>query len=214
MPHTWLLWDCELAYTRTSLNSPAVSALAAADGAEPLWGVYETRSDGLNHMHAFPHSTFEWRAAEYGFDVDDVDGMLDVILHEPFLPDPDDPLARMDPVLSKILDDTHGMPGVWTPGVPAAERRAAHLERVAAVKKHHVQLRDAPLKDRAGALEFVGSARVAPTHPLEPIKSQTRLDPVRVQGRRLAVDWLRANTDRLAAPARETKPPSTFIGAR
>jgi hypothetical protein len=208
---TWLLWDSELAYTPTE---PAASAAGppAADGAEPLWGVYQTRPDQSTHLHVFPHSAFEWRAAEYGFDPDDVDGILEVILYEPFIPDPSDPFARQDPASAKVLEVTHGLPGCWTPGVPADDRRAAHLERVAAVKNYRLQLQNAPRKDRAGALAFVGSAKVAPPDPLEPIRSQTRLDPVRVRGRQLAVEWVRANAEQLATPTLDSKPPSTFLG--
>jgi hypothetical protein len=212
VPETWLVWDSELSYSHTGGPDPG-PAPPAADGAEPLWGVYQTRPDQNTHLHVFPHNTFEWRAAEYGFDPDDVDGLLQVILYEPFIPDPSDPFARQDPSAAKLLQATHGLPGCWTPGVPEDERRAAHLERIAAVKNHRLTLKDAPHKDRAGALAYIGSARSAPADPLEPIKTQTRLDPVRVRGRRLAVDWIRANADQLAVPTIDTKPPSTFLGA-
>ncbi|MEU1393659.1 MULTISPECIES: hypothetical protein [unclassified Nonomuraea] len=215
MPDIMQLWDAELAYTHTDLHPGGVTAgPPAADGAEPLWCVYQVQpTTNLHAQHAFPHSAFEWRAAEYGFDPDDVDGLLEVILYEPYIPDLADPFARQDLVAAKILEAIRDLPGCWTPGVPEAERRAAHLERIAAVKAHRVQLQDAPRKDRAGALAFVGSRRTPPADPLAPIKTQTRLDPVRVRGRRMAVDWVRANADKLAAPTFDTKPPSTFLGA-
>lgn len=46
-------------------------------------------SDGVTHI--FPKHTLDWRAAEYGIDPADVDTLLDVILHEPHMPEADGP---------------------------------------------------------------------------------------------------------------------------
>lgn len=36
-------------------------------------------------MHMFPKDALEWRAVEYGVDPADVDALLDIVLHEPYL---------------------------------------------------------------------------------------------------------------------------------
>lgn len=45
----------------------------------------------IKGKHAFPADTLEWRAAEYGIDPADLDTLLDIVIHEPFLPEPDQP---------------------------------------------------------------------------------------------------------------------------
>ncbi|MFI6813287.1 hypothetical protein ACIBG7_12785 [Nonomuraea sp. NPDC050328] len=210
------IWDAELGYSHTTLARQVETSEhqpIIPDGAEPMWGVYFVQPDTAMHgTHSFPHVTFEWRAAEYGIDPEDVDTLLDVILYEPYIPNPDDALAWQQPETAKILAATRGLPTCWTPGVPDHERLAAHQERLRQVKLHRLTLEPAARTDRQGALEFVGSRRMAPTDPLDPIRSQTRLDPVRVAARRLAVDWQR-ETQGYGAPATFTlKPPATFAG--
>lgn len=39
--------------------------------------------------HVFPDDTLEWRAAEYGIDPADTETLLDMVLWEPHLPEPD-----------------------------------------------------------------------------------------------------------------------------
>ncbi|PZG20593.1 hypothetical protein [Nonomuraea aridisoli] len=161
-----------------------------------------------------PNTEMEWRCAEYGIDPDDLDTLLEIALYEPHLPSPDDPLAWQNAACAALLEEIHGLPTCWTPGVPDVERRAAHLARIDAVKRHMVRIEDAPHSDRAAALAYVGSARTAPEDPLAPLRQGVRLDPARVQSRVLAVEWLRANADRPRKPTFHTKPPSTFVGMR
>ncbi|MDF5756670.1 hypothetical protein [Spongiactinospora sp. TRM90649] len=215
MPATILnIWDTELAYNHTTLAEQVQARPAQPvrpDGAEPLWGVYLVNpADGGHGIHMFPHSTFEWRAAEYGIDPDDLETLLDVILHEPYIPDPSDSLAWDDPAAATVLKATRGLPTCWTPGVSDADRLAAHLERIRHVKQHAVGLKTIARADRQGALDFVGARRVAPADPLDPIRTQTRLDPVRVASRKLAVDWQRSS-DHGGSLAFQAKPPATFV---
>ncbi|MFD4596713.1 hypothetical protein ACFWPQ_01645 [Streptomyces sp. NPDC058464] len=56
---------------------------ASSGGA--LWAVHHVDQDGSGGGHIFPAETVDWRAAEYG--LTDIDEILDVILHEPHLPD-------------------------------------------------------------------------------------------------------------------------------
>ncbi|MGI5292638.1 hypothetical protein ACQEVF_58855 [Nonomuraea polychroma] len=207
MAEVWTVWDAELGYSPMHFVKQDV-ARTNPQGAEPLWGVASVRPDGGRVLHTFPHSTLEWRAAEYGIDHEDLDTILDVILHEPYLPNEDDPLVQLDPAASKLLDEVKGLPTCWTPGVPDAERRQAHLARIDAVKRHRVQFANAPVAERQAALVFVGSARVAPPHPLDPIRA-ARLDPIRVDSRRMAVKWQR-RTGRQADFF--SKPATAFMG--
>ncbi|MGR6915433.1 hypothetical protein ACU635_14405 [[Actinomadura] parvosata] len=209
------VWDAELSYTHTPLTDTRADVPPHVDGAEPIWCVYQYHpAAAMEIHHALPHSLLEWRAAMYALDPDDVPTLLDVALHEPYIPARTDVFTRTDPGAAKVLEATAGLPTCWTSGVPDAERRDACLARIAAVKEYRVRLEPAPQPLRAEALAFVGSDRVAPSDPLEPILSLARLDPVRVEGRRMAVEWLRAHrSERLPQPMFDRlKPPATFIG--
>lgn len=207
MTEVWTLWDAELGYSPMSFRD-GDQARRAPMGAEPLWGVPLVRPDSKSIMAVIPHSTLEWRAAEYAIDPDDVDTILDVILHEPWIPRPDDPFAAANPTIAMVIDAIRDLPTCWTRGVPDDERRAAHLARISAVKKLIVRVEAAPQADRQAALQFVGSARVAPADPLAPIRA-ARLDPIRIESRRLAVEWQRRT---VTQPDFFSKPATTFMG--
>ncbi|MEV1177275.1 hypothetical protein [Nonomuraea sp. NPDC049784] len=209
MPLTWTLWDTELSYGPVYFSQKDATR-ANPMGAEPLWGVAVVKTDGSRFLKTFPHSSLEWRSAEYGIDPDDKDTLLDVILHEGYIPREDDPLALMDPASAKVLSVTRGMPTCWTPGVSDKDRLEAHLIRIAAVKKHRLRLEPASVADRQGALAFVGSRRVAPVDPLDPIR-EAQLDPIRVESRRQAVKWARSTGTPLE-PNFLLKPPDAFMG--
>ncbi|MEV1003394.1 hypothetical protein [Nonomuraea sp. NPDC050202] len=210
------VWDAELSYTHTPLRDTGTPVAPHVDGAEPLWCVYQyAPANAVEIHHALPHTLLEWRCALYGLDPDDVPTLLDIAMHEPYIPDRNDMLTRTDPGAVKVLEATRGLPTCWTPGVPEHERRAAYLERIRLVKEHRVSMEAAPRALRAEALAYVGSARVAPPDPLEPILSLVRLDPVRVESRRMAVEWLRAERgDQLPQPTFQLKPPATFVGTQ
>lgn len=53
-----------------------------------MWHVRVELDDGRMWHHIIPDDAFEWRAAEYGIDPDDVDQILDILLHESFIPSP------------------------------------------------------------------------------------------------------------------------------
>ncbi|GAA5078033.1 hypothetical protein GCM10023259_082900 [Thermocatellispora tengchongensis] len=61
--------------------------------------------------------------------------------------------------------------------------------------------------------QSVGSKRLAAPDLLAPIRA-ARLDPVRVLGRRMSVEWQRVSAERLLAPTFEMKPPATSVGMR
>lgn len=67
------------------------------------WVVHHIDQDGAGGGHVFPAETVDWRAAEYG--LSDIDEILDVILHEPHLPDAvdrDDAALRAGWVTSRL----------------------------------------------------------------------------------------------------------------
>ncbi|MEV4806749.1 hypothetical protein AB0K18_42715 [Nonomuraea sp. NPDC049421] len=216
MSETWTVWDAELGYSTTSLlqsgGEHADQLGRAHDGAEPIWGISRVRPDGVAHMHLIPHSTFEWRAAEYGIDPDDIDTMLDIVLHEPWIPNPHDALATLKPGAAEVLQETHGLPTCWTPGVPDADRLAAHLARIEAVKTHRVVMVAENRMFRQGVVDFVGLDLTVPEDPLEPVKTLTRLDPARVAARRQTVEYYRAGRAGPVTPSFEIKPPNTWMG--
>lgn len=217
MAETWTIWDAELGYSTTSLlqaGGAHADQRVSHDGAEPMWGISRVRPDGVAHIHIIPHSTWEWRCAEYGIDPDDLDTLLDVVLHEPWVPSPDDPLVHAQPGAANVLKDTQDLPTCWTPGVSDADRLAAHLARIEAVKQHRVRMVPENRTFRQDVVDFVGLNVVVPEDPLAPVKATTRLDPARVEARRLAVAWHRDHRRQMAAPTFDAKPPATWAGRK
>ena len=219
MPELVTVWDAELGYTASALETrppggPATPTdPAMLGGAEPLWGIWALNSGGGTGVIVMPHSTLEWRSAEWGIDPDDLTTLMDVILHAGAVPDPADPMAAIDPAQAAVLEATRDLPTCWTPGVPDEDRRAAALERVKAVKQHLLRMDPAPRADRQGALDYVGSKRTAPADPLAPITQEARVDPIRVGAKRAFLDWHRESSQRIVTPNFELKPPSTFLSA-
>lgn len=205
----WRVWDCELAYSHTSLtgDSQVGGQVSDPSGAEPRWGIYEVDPWGSTGTGEVPHSRLEWTAAAHGVDPEDIDTLIDIILHTRFLPDPDDALAWGHPTTAAILEEIADLPDAYTPGVSDATRREAHLTRIAAVKTHLARVEAAPQTDRQAALVYIGSKRIAPADPLAPMRS-IRLDGHRVQARKLAVEWRRGT----GRPTAKRKPPQTFMG--
>lgn len=113
------------------------------------WQVQMTDAEGRGHVHVFPQETLTWRAAEYGIDPADTDTLLDIILHEPFLPDLSTPeAAAADPAahagLTAAILGTKGATAepVQLHNAPTTKAaRDAHLLRINDVKQtHHVQV--------------------------------------------------------------------------
>jgi hypothetical protein len=103
------------------------------------WLVHKVAPNGGGHGHAFPPETLAWRAAEYG--LDDVDEILDIILHEPYLPDEpdrDDAALRAGLVTSTRPD---AEPITLFNAASTAEALAAHRLRIADVKETRAHVR-------------------------------------------------------------------------
>lgn len=111
------------------------------------YAIKENGTGECDH-HSFPLDILEWRAAEYGIDPRDFDTLIDVVLHEPFIPDPGDPANFRDDAaaargyVSPAVELRRGVVPfelVPTTLVNAEARelaRGAHLERVAHAKQH------------------------------------------------------------------------------
>ncbi|MEU7911303.1 hypothetical protein [Microbispora bryophytorum] len=216
MPWVLHTWDAELGYTGADLESrppggPVVQRPETMGG-NPMWGVYMVTDQQNTGIHIFPHSMFEWRSAAYAIDPDDIESLLQAVLHEPFMPNTNDPLTAHDPLAMQYARDTHSWPDTWTPGVPDEDRRQAYMERIRWVRERIGTVEPAAQEDRQGALEYVGSSRIAPADPLDPIREQTRLDPIRVAAKRSYMDYRRATLAGPVVPTYDLKPPLAFIG--
>lgn len=97
------------------------SAAPARVGDVDCWQVV-TRAKGDGGItHLFPKDTLEWRAAEYGLDPSDVDGLLDVVLHEQLFDH--DTATEAERALRSARS--------------TADARASHTALIAAVKAQH-----------------------------------------------------------------------------
>lgn len=98
----------------------------------PRWVVHQVDQDGAGRSHVFTKDLLEWRAAEYG--LTDADGLLDLILHEPHLPDfpdRDDAAVRVGYVTSA---GRSAEPIILRNAPSTADALAAHRLRIAEAK--------------------------------------------------------------------------------
>lgn len=125
---------------------------------QPSWWQIDTQlPDGTVHLHAFPLETLEWRAAEYNIPLDDVPALVDVIVHERFLADPDQALrtardadearalhmARIDMLKQEVhVQQAAARGGSVLAGLAAAHAEFATAEHVAAKAEYVRDLRD------------------------------------------------------------------------
>lgn len=131
-------------------------------GGVECWRVLYDKPDGGQHIHVFPKMTLDARAAEYGIDPADTGTLLDIVLHEPFTPQPGDDL--FDEAADPAADVVGKVPalesrGTTRAGQPTApwlfnadsieQARRAHLARIAHCKANLVRVA-APRSARAG----------------------------------------------------------------
>lgn len=139
----------------------------------PCWQITMLKPDGTRRAHIMPDATLEWRAAEYGIDPADVDALLEVVLHEPFMTMVDD--VEHGP---RYAD---GGPDLWTADNTTTAREA-HLARVKACP---VQI------------------KVAGVKAVDIIRANHQSDPARLSRMREAVDtnrWTKKYGDLPAKP--------------
>ena len=136
----------------------------------PCWLIEARRPDGDTYRHIFPKATLAYRAAEYGVNPADTDTLIDIILHEPFAPSPDDQLtAGEDPAIAAGLMS----PAIVSRGTVRAgdlrpttlysaattdEAREAHLLRIQYAKTHTAKL--VPAKGKPDPLAPLRAAAV------------------------------------------------------
>lgn len=165
--------------------------------ATPCWAVDMLKPDGTLHRHVFPQFTLEQRAAEYGIDPTAVDDLLDIVLHEPYAPHPDDPDSEDPAGAAGMLSPALVSRGAARKGDPipttlytakdAAEARAAHRLRIAYAKQHRVQI----VPPKSGK------------DPLDVIRTSHGIDPARVQAKAAAI-----HQNRLIAQGRAPRRPA------
>jgi hypothetical protein len=134
------------------------------------WSVHKTAPDGSGHGHAFPTDTLEWRAAEYG--LTDIDEILDMILHEPHLPDEpdrDDAAARAGFVTSTR---PNAEPITLFNARSSADALTAHRLRITDAKQTRAHVRP-PTKGK---------------DPLDTIRAAHGITPAGLRAKREAVD--------------------------
>lgn len=116
----------------------------------PCWHVDMIKPDGTGHRHVFPKVTLENLAAEYGIDPTAVDDLLDIALHQPYAPHPDDPdsedpagaAGMLSPALVSRGKARRGdlIPTTLYTARDTAAARGAHLLRIEYAKVHRVRV--------------------------------------------------------------------------
>lgn len=168
--------------------------------ATPCWAVDMIKPDGTGHRHIFPQFTLEQRAAEYGIDPTAVDQLLDIVLHEPYAPHPDDPLKGEDPavdagLLSPALVSRGAarkgdlIPTTLYTAADTATAREAHLLRIERGKANNVHVSAGLAKGKKD--------------PLDVIRRNHGIDPARVAAKAQSIE-----RRRLIAQGRAPQPPS------
>lgn len=160
-----------------TVESATAEVVFTEEGEEvTCWRVIAKDATGAGVTHIFPHATLAWRAAEYGIDPADTEALLDVILHEPFLPDLDDP--------DEAAQDPAARAGMTVPARKARGRirkgdpvpvRLHNADTIADARQAHLMRIDA-IKDTVRIDVPAGKDR---DHPLKPIHD-TPVDPAKV----------------------------------
>ncbi|AUY50450.1 hypothetical protein [Streptomyces sp. CB01881] len=185
-------------------------------GSTDCWQVRQRRPDGEHHVTVFPASTLEWRAAEYDVDHTTPEGLasiLDMVLHEPFLPDPIEHRSQ-DPAAAKGLTapSTQAMHGlaigddapITLHNAPdRATARAAHLERIEQAKRTRVHV-VTPAHRLGKTSSGQAAARPAPD-PLAVIRTAHGITAEGVAAKTALVEQAR---QQLAANITGTPPPA------
>lgn len=163
----------------------------------PCWAVDMLKPDGTLHRHVFPRYTLEQRAAEYGIDPTAVDDLLDIVLHEPYAPHPDDPDTEDPAAAAGLVSPALVSRGTTRKGdlIPttlytapdAATALTAHRTRIDYAKTHRVRV----IPPKSG------------TDPLDTIRANHDINPARVAATAQAI-----NQRRLIAQGRVAAKPA------
>jgi hypothetical protein len=147
----------------------------------PCWRIVMLKPDGSLHDHILPQATLENLAAEYDIDPGAVDDLLDIALHQPYAPSPDDPdgedpagaAGLLSPALVSRGTARKGdlIPTTLYTAADAGQAREAHRVRIEYAKQHRVRV--VPPKGKRD--------------PLDAIRASHGIDPARVQAKAAAI---------------------------
>jgi hypothetical protein len=116
--------------------------------------------------HVFPEECFQYRSAEYGIDLDDLETLMDVILHENLI----------------TAEDMEAHPQTVYDESSVEETRKAHLSRCARVKLRHrssTRPNKSTMRARAANPDDPTTVEQAEAdHPLDPIRSHYQETPL------------------------------------
>ncbi|MFC6080903.1 hypothetical protein [Sphaerisporangium aureirubrum] len=231
MPELVEIYDSEASYAYTQRAADMTSRAMAPDAAvEPRWGVHLWDSRRGRRMAIIPHARLESTVVAHGYDPDDLLGIMNAVLHLPFMPAPGDPLAWEDPVAAAVLTAAAEIPDPLTPGMPDQEKHAATEARIAVVREHRATIDPATREDRQGALDWrravilargdvpeeyqQGFDDQAPEHALNAILNGARLDPARIAARRAQARWIQERREHAASRRAALMGPDMFGFAR
>lgn len=100
------------------------------------WTIMTRNPDGTLHGYVLPVFMFPQLAAEYGFDPEDFDTLLDVAIHQCHIDDELITSTEADPVARS----RGGRPVTLFNAESADDARAAHLERIEYVKRNVIRV--------------------------------------------------------------------------
>lgn len=176
----------------TNFTAVGVGEYVLGNGVE-CWVVGFVNENGGRVPHLFPKFTLEQRVAEYDLDPTDITGVLDMVLHEPYIPDPTD-MRNFDTDAAKKAGLTvaaarsfgrvkagSAVPVHLANAPDRATARAAHLARVADIKN------TITIKSGRGAGIL---SKGDTTDPLQMIVANHGVDPDRVKARAAYVEAL------------------------
>lgn len=169
----------------TQFTLIGVSDYILGNGIE-CWVIGQTNENGVKYPYVFPKFTLEQRVAEYDLDPADIEGVLDMVLHEPHVPDPmdyrnfnTDAAAKAGLTVRANRGHAQVRVGQTVPmhlhnAPDRATARQAHQARIAEVKNRIT------IKWGNGKQIF---AVASPNNPLKPIVDNHGIDPQRVKAR-------------------------------
>lgn len=178
----------------TQFTVISVGEYTLGNGVE-CWKVMLVNERNLKFPHFFPKFTLEQRAAEYDLDPTDITGLIDLILHEVHIPNPQDAFNFATDAAAKIgltaasprsiaeVKKGQQVPVTLHTAADRATAKKAHLARLDEVKSRIT------IKSGKGkGLLSKGDT----TDPLQKIVDNHGVDPERVKLRAAYVDELMA----------------------
>jgi hypothetical protein len=160
------------------------------------WELMRVNERGEKWPHLFPKFTLEQRAAEYDLDPADVTTLLEMVMHEPHIPDPTD--------YRNFDDDAAGKKGMTIASkrgfgrIRAGARIPIHLhnapDRATARDAHLARITEAKTRVKFNSGKGKGIlSKGDTTDPLQTIIDNHGVDPERVKARAAYVEAILAD---------------------